>query len=303
MRTTLLGIAAFLCGLCPAQLTHTTSPQGVLAFSDRQPLARMAISGHAPGWAPFRQEEAAMQAAEGDALRGTIALPAPAKGTLSFEQRTTAEAETVTVGYALEFSDDSPLEAANVSVFLPTARFAGGMARLLPGEGRRELPVDEGDPQFSGSGAGFAVACGEGLEFAVIGSAVGPALVQDNRGWGGQEFEVRFALASGDVFAGQQAARSFTALIGKPEEIDALVKEKHPTMRIDRSRPLAVLSRSGEASVVVGDRRLMSVQVSIHGVGWAYITQGQANFSASGDSLTRLFTGRLPIPPDRTKAL
>jgi len=286
-----------------AAQTMSANEKGILTFSDGQPLARMAIVGHAPGWKPFTQEGATITAARNGTLRGTMPLPAPSEGALTFGQQTKAEAGRTTVSYTFEFSENSPLEGANVSVFLPTERFAGAEARLLPGEGRRTLPLEQGDPQLGGTGAGIAVACGEGREFAVLGSAVGPVMVQDNRQWGGQEFEVRFALASGAVFAGQQAARSFTILVATPGEIDALVKEAHPTMRIDRSRPLAVLSRSGEASVAVGDRSLMSIQVAIHGIGWAYAAQGQASFSVSGDSRARVFTGNLPIPPDRATAL
>jgi len=286
-----------------ADLAHQASPNGVLTFSDGRPLARMAISGHTPGWAPFGQDGARIESAQGGRYRGTIGLPDPGKGVLIFDESVDAKADRVVAAYGFEFSADSPLTGANVSVFLPTERFGGAKTRLLPGATVRELPLQQGDPQLGGSAAGFAVDCGDGLEFAVIGSATGSLLVQDNRQYGGAEFEFRFALVSGDVLAGQQASRSFTVLVAKPEAIDALVKEMHPTMRIDRKRPVVVFGRSGEASVVASDRQLMSIEVSIHGVGWAYNTQPQGRFSASGDSQSRTFTGTLEIPPDRARAI
>jgi hypothetical protein len=303
MHTVAILLAAFFTGQVPADLTHATDPKGVLTFSDGQPLARMALNGHTPEWTPFSQSAADMTATGPDRFQGSIALPDPGRGKVTFDETARAEGGRVGVDWSLEFSEDSPLTGAYVSVFVPTERFGGAQARPLPGEATRGLPVEQGDPQLSGSGAGFAVACGDGLEFAVIGSAAGGILIQDNRRYGGSEFEVRFALVSGDVFAGQQASRSFTVLVAPRAAVDALVKEMHPTMHIDRSKPLAVLSHSGEASVVVGDQQLLSIQVAIHGVGWAYTTQGQGRFSDSGDSRSRTFAGTLAIPPDDAKSL
>jgi hypothetical protein len=281
-----------------AQMQHTTNDQGVVHFSDGDALGKLAINGHTPEWTPFRQQDAAIRQPQPETFSGAIPLPAPGKGELRFGEQITSAELGVRIDYELTFAEDTPLTGAYVSAFLDTSRFAAARARLLPSGVQRELPREQGDPQLDGTVAGFAVDCGGGSEFAVIGSAIGSLHVQDNRQFGSLEYEFRFALVSGNAFAGQTAARSFRVLKAAPDVIDAIVKEMHPPMTIDRTKPFILFRSAGDAAVMLGQTQLMSIQAAVHGLGWAYRAQSDGQFSASGDSRSRTFTGEMAIPPD-----
>lgn len=280
-----------------AQMTFEMTDRGVVSFSDEAPLARAVVNMHGPDWAGRSIEQAEDARRDGDRVEGAVGLgPARCEGTLDYTVRAEAEADGARLDYTLEFSAVNDIFGAYVSFLLPCARFEGREAALLPTGVRRALPTREGQG-FSAGASAFTVDLGEGRRLVIAGDAAAQILVQDNRQFGSESYEARFHLfGRGKVAPGMVARRSFKVAVVPAEQVDRVVQEMSPKLALDAGRPFALLRDRGEVSIGTRDNRMVNVALSIHGVGWSYASQRDAEAQMSGDSRTAFVSGVVPVP-------
>ena len=272
--------------------------RGVVEFRDERLVARASVQMHSVGWksASIRSRDVAVQRA-GDRVRGSIPLPANCTGSLDYTVSLTPQAGAADVAYSMSFTDPNEVFGAYVSFLIPADRFEGKRIALRHGGSSIVLPLGKAPSRLDGAAAGVEVDMGEGQSLVIAGNAVGHVLVQNNRAYGANEFELRFHLfGRGRVHPAMVARRRFRVAVVPSGQAEALAQAVCPARTIDLSRPFAMLGPKGEVAVRRGSERLVNARLAIHGVGWAYTSQGSAKVQASGDDRTRCFTGVLAVP-------
>lgn len=283
--------------LAAGPLGFEISERGVVTFSDGQPLARASVGMFAPGWIGASNDGAATAAREGSRTTGFFSLPGASRGALHYTVDVQRRDEAVELAYSIEFDEATEIQSAQVSFFLPTDRFEGHAATLWRSGARATLPRPGESLSLGGNACGVSVELGDGKALAIIGNAVGSVRLQDNRQWGAQEYEVRFNVFSeGQVAPGIRAERTFTVAIVPADQVASLVDQVIPRVTFDPSKPFALLRSKGEITVGTQQETLVTVQLSIHGLEWAYSAQSDAQVQVGGDSRRRFVSGVLPVP-------
>jgi len=291
-------VAALVLSLPAADLSVSISDKGVVEVRDAVgPLARIVLTAHGPNWAGVSQDGPAAQVErEGAEVRGAIPMPQGSQGVLRFVERVAQENGRVLLDYEVEFTEDSALQGAYVSVYLPVERFLGRRARLLPADEEHVFPEDPNAQRFSGPARALVCDLGDGQALFLANMAGERVLLEDMRRFGGPVYELRYFLAQGSVGAGQRAVRRFVLVEAPVEEVGRLTAELAPESKIDLSRPYAIVSENGKVQVGLGREVLATMGMFIHGPGWAGSDQGEARWSgAYGGHLERTFVGELAV--------
>lgn len=280
-----------------AQVEVEMSDRGVVSIGDEAPLARAVVNMHGPNWAGRSIEQAEQARRDGDRVQGAVDLaPARCEGKLNYTVQARQEDDGARLDYTVEFSAPTDIWGAYVSFMLPCARFEGREAALLPAGTRRALPGREGQG-FSGEASALAVDLGAGRALVIAGDATGHILLQDNRQFGADHYEARFHLfGRGRVAPGMIARRSFKVAVAPAADVDRVVQEMMPRLALDPDKPFALLRDRGEVTIGTRENRMVNVALSIHGVGWSYAAQRDANAQVSGDSRTAFVSGVMPVP-------
>lgn len=293
-----LMVAALVLASPAANLSASTLANGVVEIHDALGLVgRIVITVHGPNWAGASQESrTARVERDGDRFRGAIPMPEGSAGEIRFVERVATERGRVILDYEVEFTQDSPLQGAYVSIYLPVERFINRTARLLPADEERVFPEDPNAQRFAGPARALVCDLGDGQALIIANMAGERVVLEDMRRFGGPVYELRYFLAQGNVGAGQRAVRRFVLAEVPTQEVAALVAELAPESKIDLSRPYAVVNQDGKVQVGLRRDVLATMGMFIHGPGWAGSDQSSARWSgAYGSHLERTFTGELEV--------
>lgn len=295
---TALIITALFLASPAANLNASSNENGVVEVRDALGvLARIVITAHGPNWAGASQDgPVARVVRENGRFRGVIPMPQGSAGELRFTETIASQSGRVTLDYEVEFTQDSALQGAYVTVCLPAERFAGRRARLLPADAEALFPEDPNAQRFSGPVRALVCDLGDGQALIIANMAGERVLLEDMRRFGLGLYELRYYLAQGNVAAGQRAVRRFVLAEVPTQEVAALAAELAPESKIDFSRPYAMVNHDGKVQVGLRREALATMGMFIHGPNWAGSDQSSARWSGvPGSNTERTFMGELEV--------
>ncbi|MGD9518480.1 MAG: hypothetical protein AB7W28_03105 [Armatimonadota bacterium] len=281
----------------PAQLQSAVDNHGVVTVSDAAgTLARVVLYVHGPDWASAGQESTQV-ATEGDWMVGSFPMPKGSTGQVRFRELAKEKEGRLQLTYEVEFTEDSPLRAAYVSLYLPVARWEGRKIELLPSEETHEFPADPNAQRFTTRAAALVCDLGDGNSL-IINCPAGPFVqLEDMRRFGGKDYELRFHLANGQVIAGQKITLQFLLAKLPTAEARRLAEEVAPRRTVDTSKPFALADDNGEISLLLRRETLASIVASVHGPDWGWAGQADTDWATRYGTLTqRSLVGVLGIP-------
>jgi hypothetical protein len=300
--STALAVAASLA--CAEPLTVQLDDRGVATLSDGGTLARAVVMMHGPGWTGASNEGAKAGRRQDDTVQGSLELPPNCVGRLDYSVTATATAGKAELAYALQFSERTQIQGAYVSFLLPVARFEGRTATLLHAGTSRPFPRPGESFGQDEPATALVADLGDGKALVIASHAGGYLHLQDNRQYGGTEYEARFYLfGAGPSLPGFEARRAFTVAVVPAGAARDVAESINPAPAFDPDKPYALLLERG--SLRLGTRRdtLLEVRLAMHGVGWAYSSQDEASVQVVGDDRSRSIVGRLPVPAADGQAL
>lgn len=299
-------VLASLCLSCTGALRLSLADGGALLVSDeRGEVCRVGLAVHGPNWSYSSQQQLGGNVErQGNEVTGSLPMPQGCSGHMRFRQAASATNDDLRIAYDVEFTSDSPLHAAYVLIDMPTGRWAGKRVTLFPSEDERRFPTDPDGPRFSGRMC--ALVCDDGPGRALFIGLVGAPEValEDLRRFGRQVFDLRVYLARENVWAGQKAQATILLAQCTREEAMRMAREMVPSLKVDPSRPYALVDETGAVTVGLGPRQLATVRVGVHGPEWAFSSQSDCRWTARYGSLVeRVFSGELPIRNTAGKVL
>lgn len=196
----------------PGPLSASLDPSGMVrVLTGETELLMIELNAHGPDWkhAPqetARAETADLQAGPGKRVSGTLPVPNTDGGALNFVQTVVPLPQGLKLGYDVEVAKTMKLNGLQVSILLPTRRYAGKeLAISDPDRDDIEtatLPEEQKGESFQvWSGAGATIEVAKGTPVAATLSLIASAdvVVQDLRRWERQVFEIRFpAIMEGE---------------------------------------------------------------------------------------------------------
>lgn len=217
MRTTVLAImlsvlAALATGAVAQEaLTAKVEASGtVRVLSGATEMAIIDLNAHAPGWKNVTQAEGTAQVSDlpneaGKRITGTLPVPDSGGGLLRFTETVKPVPQGLQFEYDVSVAQAVKLSGLQVSVSLPTARFASKELLIAQPDGEPEggtFPQESNEQNsqvWSGEGERVEVAKGTPEAVAVRLRAVTDILIQDLRRWKHEVFEVRFPAIAEDA--------------------------------------------------------------------------------------------------------
>lgn len=192
-------------------LTAKVEPSGtVRVLAGGVELAMIELNAHATGWKHVPQAEATAQVSDlpnraGKRITGTLPIGDATGGALRFTQTVKPIPQGLQLEYDVSVAQTLRLNGLQVSVCLPTARYAG--KELLIGQPDRDPEVGSFPQQLNEqnsqvwSGEGERVEAARGTPEAVAARlrAVTDIFVQDLRQWKHETFEIRFPAITEDA--------------------------------------------------------------------------------------------------------
>ncbi|MDX9980256.1 MAG: hypothetical protein RBU25_09560, partial [Lentisphaeria bacterium] len=279
-----------------AQPIWEIDPRGNVVFGGDLAGLRAAVSMHGPDWSNASTAGATLTKQESNAVAGHFPTPANCRGELAFAADIRAVEGALELAYSLRFTEATEITGAYVSLFLPVKLFAGQSVELLGGESKAVLPAETGaGTLLSGRAPGLFVGGETGL--AVTMSAPGSVLVQDNRKYGSDQYELRFALfGSGPVRPGLEARRVFRIAQIAKTEAENMVAQMNPPRELRPGQPYLLHEEDGTLQLRDGrNRQLLSLMLAVHGPNWSYQAQAGAKTASVGDARSRSVAGALEV--------
>ena len=211
----LLLVLLFIAGLSSAAraITIATEEKGEIIFLDgTEPFSRISCAAFGPSWKAESQSVAydlnnTSAMADLRSLSGTFDVPGTRASVAFSESVSRAGQRQLDVSYELTMNQAAALNSLCISFFLPCDEYAGRPITIFDAAGRQvrslTLPTSLGQAQLSSQHgvAKLAVAPGTPTGYEVAFSPAADVLVQDNRQWGGAEFEIRIELLDASATA------------------------------------------------------------------------------------------------------
>jgi hypothetical protein len=279
-----------------AQPAAKIGDHGVVAFGGDLSGARMVVSMHGPNWSSASMTSApATMAGENHAV-GTFKAAAGCAGEALYSVDLRPTDGALELAYTLEFTENTTIAGAYVSLHLPADQFEGQRIALLPGDAAGILPEKDGAVGVAGQASGAFVGSDRGL--AVATDATARIHVQNNRKYGSNDYEIRFVLfESGPVRAGLQARRTFRIAQADEKEGRAMVAAMNPPRQLGADQPFLLLDEDGTLDLRNGHRdRLADITLAVHGPNWSYVSQAGAKTAVVGGDRSRSLSGSLDVP-------
>jgi hypothetical protein len=209
-----------------------------------EPLASVGVAIHGPGWSYNAQDKGSV-ALSGDVRTRTAVgtLPVPGATGAVMELAQTAEARedgALGLRYHLRFPEAVRLNGYQVSFNLRLKPYSGETIHLETPDGGKDVVIGKelGENHlFNGKVSKLTVAAGKPEGFTLTVDQPSTLLVQDNRGWGGSDIELRFnflrAEAGAEVPAGETVDRQFVFALNSPLQV--ILDESAAVSRTDTS--------------------------------------------------------------------
>ncbi|MFB3882323.1 MAG: cellulase family glycosylhydrolase [Armatimonadota bacterium] len=225
MKLLLAALLLVLLSTTAHALTVATEETGEIVFLEgAQPFGRVVLGAYGPGWQGESQsatEEAVStrSTAEGRSLSGSFEIPGTSAAVAFSETVESAGPRALRAEYRLTLSAASQPNSIYVSFYLPCDSYAGKSVALSGGPQKAEslmLPTSLREARLAGTSGidKIAVASGTPVGYEIEFSPPATVLVQDNREWGGGEFEIRVELLGPylgrSAPAGTQLAQTLT---------------------------------------------------------------------------------------------
>jgi hypothetical protein len=284
--------------LSAAPLALEMDDRGVLRFGGELAGVQMDVGVHGPNWSYASAAAGSVRSERHEGtVTGELALPSNCKGALAYSVSATSTATGVEITCTERFTEETDIQGAYVSFYLPCASFEGRPARLPYNATAKALPRGTAEADLSGVATGFAVEL-DGLRSLVIAAAdSGLVLVRPGRPTNGDRYEVRFHLwQQGHVVPGLTATRGFRVSIVPTREVDAVIQAVNPPLQFDAGKPYALLRPEGQLTVLHGRTSNLSAELAIHGLGWSYASQSSARTQGSGGDRNQVIQGGLEAP-------
>lgn len=271
---------------------------GVVSFGNELSGVHCYVGVHGPGWS---YTSAASGAAKTECVDGTVegALPMPSNcaGDLVYSMALGTAGSAAEIVCSERFTERTTIEGAYLCFFLPGKAFEGKPARLPRGKVVKVLPRGNDSPGLAGVATAFTVEVDARRSLVIASDTTGSVLVQNNRQFDKDNFEVRFRFwPRGPVLPGLTAGRVFRVAIVPTEDVEAMIQAMNPPIAFDPEKPYALLRDRGQVLIMDRHSEIASISLAIHGLGWSYTSQGDATAQASGNSRSRTIQGVLTVP-------
>jgi hypothetical protein len=214
--------------LDPSKPFVMLKPSGWVRVGTRDAIyVEAMVAIHGVDWSYAAQDQATVQLSGDTRARyavGSLAVPSTGEARMDFVQKATALPDGgLGLAYKLSFPQPVRLNGYQVSFVVPLRRYAGATIKLGTPQGEKSVVVGEtlGDKFLhAGPVTSVAVAPGRADGFKLRLDEPSNLLVQDGRGWGGTDLELRFnfrrAEAGDEVPAGESVQRAFTLSLNSP---------------------------------------------------------------------------------------
>jgi hypothetical protein len=218
---------------CAWPLTVVTEDKGEIIFLDgAAPFARIACGAFGPGWRAESQSVAydladTRSTPDERSLSGTFDVPETPASVAFSESVSRAGPRSLHAAYQLTLTTAAQPNSLWVSLYLPCDLYNGRTVTAFDAAGEQReflaLPASLGQAHlFSRHGVKkLSVADGAAVGYEVEFSPAANVLLQDNRQWGGTEFELRIELLGpyldATVPAGTEFAQALSVTL--PEDV------------------------------------------------------------------------------------
>jgi hypothetical protein len=191
---------------CAWPLTIATEDKGEIVFLDgAAPFARIACGAFGPGWtwssqASARDVTSSVSESDERSLSGTFDVPETPASVAFSESVSRAGPRSLRAAYQLTLTAAAQPNSLWVSLYLPCDLYAGRtVTGLDPAREQRvflKLPPSLGEANLLSRRdlKKLSISAGSGADFEIEFSPAANVLLQDNRQWGGGEFELRIEL-------------------------------------------------------------------------------------------------------------
>ena len=307
MRTAgvVLGVAALQAVTMAGGINVRVDDRGAAHVADARPLARAVVYMHAPGWASAGVgSQGGRYERPPDGLKASIPLPSGCQGALRASLHTEDRGGDTELAYTVSFTHDTAIQGAYVSFMLPASRFEGQTITLLHGGGSSVLPKGKEPCRLDALATGVVVGLDPTQSLVLATDATARVMIQNNRVYGSDEYEVRFHMfPEGRVLPHAQVRRSFVVTKTAPDRAAAKVAAVNPPTSFRLDEPYVLLRPKGELVYGVNRSNLLQVYLAVHGLEWTYATQPQAQARTAGDDRARFVRGVIPVPGADSKVI
>ncbi len=272
--------------------------RGVVRLGGSAEGVTVVVSMHTPGWGyASMQSGNAETSRDGNSVAGRVLLPKPGVGAMEYSVRATPGDGACEFSYSVGFSEETEIQGAYVSIFLPGKRFQGREVCAWPSETRVPLPEGQGNPELGGVAAGVSVDVGNGQSLLFMSSDTGTVLCQNHRMFTNDSFELRLGLwNTGAAPGGMPVRRTFQVMLASHDAVKRKATTVNQASTFDSEKPFALLHKQGHVSVRRGRTGLLGVKLAVHGLNWAYAEQAAAEATGSGSREQRFVQGKLAVP-------
>lgn len=285
------------------------SSSGAVRWSGGQEFIReMEFSVRAKDWTMFRQVRGLRRPDEGRVSFG-VPLSRPLKeGEAQVEMRLSASPSGERVDCTVTFDAAQTLQGSLLSVSLKASALAGRQGLLVPSLKPVSFPGERqsGHGVASFHGLGLALRRADGRYDVITQAHAASVLVQDSRAFGSDSFELRFQVGPSQVRPGVPYRNSVSVRVMDEAALREAYRSEPPKFG-DLTSALLLVADEGNGCIRLrdGDRRLLDMEVAVHGLNWSYNSQSQSRgWSASGDTLTsRRFLGSITVPQTEGRTL
>jgi hypothetical protein len=257
---------------------------------------RATVNMHGPNWSSASATSSSATKTGAGEVSGQFKAAAGCQGDLAYTTKVRVVDGELELAYSLEFTENTEITGAYVSFSLPADAFEGQPVALLRGKTKGVLPAGQGSVNVSGQAPGVFVGQGTGLAF--VQDATSRILVQNNRKFRGNDYELRFVLfGGGPVRAGLQARRTFRLAKVSEKESEAMVAQLDPPRQLRDDQPFLLLEDDGTLQLRGAKReRLADITLAVHGPNWSYVAQSASKPAATGNDRSRSLAGSIEVP-------
>ena len=286
-----------------AQPAFQWNDRGTLSFGGDLAGIRATVNMHGPNWSGSSVEDGSARADGEGRVVGTFPAARGCAGSVQYTVAAQAVDGALELDYSVAFTESTTITGAYLSLFLPAAAFEGQQVGLLGGRASGVLPTGKDGVGVSGPASGVFVGKETGL--AVVQNSTSRVLVQNNRQYGSEEYELRFVLfESGPVRPGLEARRVFRIARTGEKEGQEMAASLNPPRELRPDQPFLLQDKDGTLQLRNARRqRLASICLAVHGPNWRYTAQSDAKVATTGDARSRSFAGALAVgenPPGTT---